>query len=167
MRVSTGVPGFDRLVDDGLPANRLYVLSGPPGSGKTTFSAHFVTEGAKQGETCLYLTMHETRAELADDLGSYEFGFDRALSTDRVQFMNAFDSETKRLLSSPGENDFSSSVQTMTNRLVNFIEANGVSRVVIDSTMLLEYFYPSSTGRTCSFSRRSSRSTPRRWSSPR
>jgi len=29
MRASSGVPGFDALVDGGFPENRLYVVSGP------------------------------------------------------------------------------------------------------------------------------------------
>ena len=50
MRVSSGVPGFDELVEGGLLKDRLYVVSGPPGSGKTTFSSQFITQGAKEGE---------------------------------------------------------------------------------------------------------------------
>jgi len=66
MRISSGVPGFDDLVEGGLLTERLYVVSGPPGSGKTTFSTMFIMEGARSGENCLYVTMHETEAELVE-----------------------------------------------------------------------------------------------------
>jgi KaiC/GvpD/RAD55 family RecA-like ATPase len=142
MRISTGVDGFDALVDGGLLRDRLYVLSGPPGSGKTTFSSHFVTEGARSGEKCLFLSMHETESELVHDMSGYEFGFDRAAKSGNLEFRNVFDSNAKRLLKGPGGNDFSSGVKNMTNRLVGFINSREIDRLVIDSTMILEHFYP-------------------------
>ena len=54
------------------------VLFGPPGSGKTTFCSQFVTQGAKRGEDCLYVTMHETESQLREDMAGYDFGFDLA-----------------------------------------------------------------------------------------
>jgi KaiC/GvpD/RAD55 family RecA-like ATPase len=144
MRISTGVDGFDSLVDGGLLQDRLYVLSGPPGSGKTTFTSQFVTEGARDGEKCLFLSMHETEEELVHDMSRYEFGFDRAAKSGNLEFRNVFDSNAKRLLKGPGGNDFSSGVKNMTNRLVGFINSRNIDRLVIDSTMILEHFYPDS-----------------------
>ena len=135
MRVQSGVPGFDELVDGGLLSDRLYVVSGPPGSGKTTFSSQFITEGAKSGETCLYVTMHETKAELAEDMSGYEFGFDRALGSDAVQFLNLVTESGKRAITQYGTDG------GLTNRLVSFIEANDIDRAVVDSTMLLQHFF--------------------------
>jgi KaiC/GvpD/RAD55 family RecA-like ATPase len=134
MRVSTGVPGFDQLVEGGLLGNRLYVVSGPPGSGKTTFCAQFVTEGAKQGEDCVYVTMHETKTELMQDMSGFEFGFDRAMQSDSIQFLNLVTEEGKRTITQFGSDG------GLTNRLVAFIEHNNVDRVVVDSTMLLQHF---------------------------
>ncbi|QGX94475.1 KaiA-binding protein [Haloplanus rallus] len=142
MRLSTGVDGFDELVDGGLLRNRLYILSGPPGSGKTTFSSQFVTEGVRAGEKCLYLSMHETEEELVHDMSAYQFGFEKAAHSGKLQFRNVFDSNAKRLLKGPGGNDFSSGVKNMTNRLVSFINSREIDRLVIDSTMILQYFYP-------------------------
>ena len=63
-RVSTGTPGLDDVVDGGLPPNRMYLVQGPPGSGKTTLSLGFLLEGVRHGEPVLYVTLSETGEEV-------------------------------------------------------------------------------------------------------
>jgi KaiC/GvpD/RAD55 family RecA-like ATPase len=135
MRVSSGVPGFDDLVEGGLLANRLYVVSGPPGSGKTTFCSQFIAQGARNGADCAYVTMHETKDELVEDMSGYEFGFDRAMRSESVRFLNLVTERGKRTITKFGNDG------GLTSRLVAFIEENGIDRVVIDSTMLLQHFF--------------------------
>ncbi|WP_424016776.1 RAD55 family ATPase [Halorientalis pallida] len=135
MRVSSGVPGFDEIVEGGLPANRLYVVSGPPGSGKTTFSSQFITEGARNGENCLYVTMHESKDELINDMSNFDFGFEKVMRSDRVQFLNLVTEAGKRTITQFGTDG------GLTNRLKAFIESNDIDRAVIDSTMLLQHFF--------------------------
>jgi len=148
MRVSSGVPGLDDLVGGGMPARRLYVVSGPPGSGKTTLSTQFLVEGAKQGEGGLFVSMHESREDIVEDMSGYGFGFERAVETDRVTFVDVFSSEGKRLFQPPGKHRDASS---LVNRLTGFIESNGVERVVVDSTMLLEHFLSDTENNTIQF----------------
>ncbi|NUE01367.1 KaiA-binding protein [Halorubraceae archaeon YAN] len=136
MRIPSGVSGFDSLTDGGFPEGRLYILSGPPGSGKTTFSAQFLTKGYENGERGLYVSMHETRVGIIQDMSGYEFGFDRAMQDTRVHFLDALGSEGKRFFGSPGERVDRNS---LVNRLVGFVESRGIDRVVVDSTMLLRY----------------------------
>jgi len=47
--ISTGVPGLDDVLSGGLTANRLYLLQGRPGSGKTTLALQFLMAGAAAG----------------------------------------------------------------------------------------------------------------------
>jgi circadian clock protein KaiC len=55
--VPTGIQGLDEILLGGLPAGKMYLLSGSPGAGKTTFSLQFIAEGIKRGERCLYIAV--------------------------------------------------------------------------------------------------------------
>ncbi|AUX09370.1 RecA-superfamily ATPase [Halalkaliarchaeum desulfuricum] len=91
-----------------MPAGRLCVVTGAPGSGKTTFCAQFVTEGVANGETCLYISMHETREGITEDMSGFSFGFsfgfERAIETERLKFLDAFSSHGSRFFGNPGAN---------------------------------------------------------------
>ena len=63
-RASTGIQGLDYLLRGGLPAHRLHLLEGDPGTGKTTIALQFLMEGRRRGERCLYVTLSETSTEL-------------------------------------------------------------------------------------------------------
>lgn len=62
--VSTGNVGFDSILKGGLPSNRLYLLEGTPGAGKTTLGLQFLLAGVAAGESVLYITLSETSEEL-------------------------------------------------------------------------------------------------------
>ncbi|HZF81407.1 MAG TPA: ATPase domain-containing protein, partial [Rubrivivax sp.] len=62
--LATGAPGLDDVLGGGLVANRLYVLEGAPGAGKTTVAVQFLLQGARRGEPVLYITLSETAEEL-------------------------------------------------------------------------------------------------------
>src|SRR6185312_2728752 len=62
--VRTGTEGLDEVLGGGLPPRRLYLFQGDPGVGKTTLALRFLVSGAEHGESCLYVTLSETREEL-------------------------------------------------------------------------------------------------------
>jgi circadian clock protein KaiC len=71
---STGTPGLDDILAGGLARDRVYLLEGSPGTGKTTAAITFLRAGANLGEKTLYITLSETEDELRD--GARAHGWD-------------------------------------------------------------------------------------------
>lgn len=63
-RCASGVEGLDIILQGGLPKNRLYLIQGDPGVGKTTLAMQFLLEGERLGEKGLYITLSETKDEI-------------------------------------------------------------------------------------------------------
>src|SRR3989344_410962 len=71
--IKTGIPGFDELLDKGIPKGRSLLVTGGPGSGKTIFCLQILTLAALRGEKCLYLTFEESEERLIEYLENFGF----------------------------------------------------------------------------------------------
>jgi circadian clock protein KaiC len=76
LRAATGVAGLDDILGGGLPRDRLYLVQGLPGVGKTTLALQFLLEGVRQGERVLYITLSETEAEIQQVATSHGWSLD-------------------------------------------------------------------------------------------
>lgn len=74
-KAKTGISGLDEILAGGLSRGNVFLLEGSPGAGKTTISMQFLMAGAKQGESCLYITLSETEAELRHSAASHGWEF--------------------------------------------------------------------------------------------
>lgn len=72
--VKTGIPGFDELMEKGLPKGISTLVCGGPGSGKTIFCLQTMNYGASKGEKCLYMTFEESPERLKEHMK--DFGWD-------------------------------------------------------------------------------------------
>jgi circadian clock protein KaiC len=75
-RVATGVAGLDDVLGGGLPVDRLYLVQGSPGVGKTTFGLQFLRAGVAAGEAVLYITLSETEDEIREIASSHGWALD-------------------------------------------------------------------------------------------
>src|SRR5690242_8587010 len=69
--VTSGIPALDYILRGGFAANRVHLIEGEPGSGKTTLGLQFLMEGRDKGERCLYITLSEGRDELIHVAGTH------------------------------------------------------------------------------------------------
>lgn len=86
-RIKTGLKELDELLSGGLPSNSITLVSGTPGSGKTILCFHYLVEGLKNGENCLYLSSDERVENIikqADELG---FNFRPWVEQGKLKFM--------------------------------------------------------------------------------
>ncbi len=56
MRIETGIPGLDEMIEGGVPFPSTILLAGGTGVGKTTFSLQFLFGGTKSGEGGIFFT---------------------------------------------------------------------------------------------------------------
>ena len=75
-RASTGIPGLDNILGGGLTPDRLYLVEGTPGTGKTTLALQFLMEGVRLGLPGLYITLSETADELRAVAESHGWSLD-------------------------------------------------------------------------------------------
>jgi circadian clock protein KaiC len=75
-KASTGIAALDDILHGGLLPERLYLVDGNPGSGKTTLGLQFLLQGVRQQERCLYVTLSETRDELVKSAASHDWSLD-------------------------------------------------------------------------------------------
>ncbi|WP_297497566.1 ATPase domain-containing protein [Thermococcus sp.] len=74
-RIRSGIPGFDGLIEGGFPKGTTVLVTGPTGSGKTTFGVQFVYKGAElYNEPGVIVTMEERAQDLRREMKS--FGWD-------------------------------------------------------------------------------------------
>jgi circadian clock protein KaiC len=75
-KCATGITGLDDILQGGLTRNCLYLIEGNPGVGKTTLALQFLMEGVRRKERCLYVTLSETKTELAAVAQSHDWNLD-------------------------------------------------------------------------------------------
>jgi circadian clock protein KaiC len=124
----TGVAGLDQVLDGGLPRDRLYLVQGDPGVGKTTLALQFLTAGLKAGEPCLYITLSETSEELRAAAKSHGWSLD-GLPMFELSAAEELTTEQGNTLFHPAEVEL---VET-TRLLLAEIERVKPARLVIDS----------------------------------
>jgi circadian clock protein KaiC len=71
-RASTGLPALDAVMSGGIPRGQSVLLSGPSGTGKSTFARHFIDAGARSGEKGILVAFEEHPGDYlagADEVG--------------------------------------------------------------------------------------------------
>ncbi|MGI4747689.1 MAG: ATPase domain-containing protein [Janthinobacterium lividum] len=127
-RVTTGISGLDEILNGGLTRNRVYLVEGSPGTGKTTLSLQFLLDGAKQGETGLYITLSETVNELKAVAASHGWSLDSLALFELVSEVE-LDPDSEQSILHPSEVELGET----TREVMRKIDELRPARVVFDS----------------------------------
>jgi circadian clock protein KaiC len=127
--ISTGIPGLDDILSGGLDPDRLYLVEGEPGTGKTTLALQYLLEGARRGETGLYVTLSETERELRLVARRHGWSIDDLAIFELVPPEASLDPERELTVFHPAELELSETSKLIFNR----VNETDPLRVVFDS----------------------------------
>ncbi len=125
----TGNGGLDFILRGGLPAGRMYLLEGTPGSGKTTLGLEFLLEGLRLGEPVLYITLSESREELLVVAESHGLSLDGVAIFELASADEAIGQGTEQSILHPWEAELGQTVALIRSE----VERVKPTRVVFDS----------------------------------
>lgn len=128
-RLSTGIPGLNAILGGGLPPNRLYLVHGEPGCGKTTLALQFLLAGVAAGESGLFVTLSETKDELEAVARSHGLSLDGIGVFEIRAGEDNLKPEEQYTAFHPSEVELGETVQT----LLAEVERAKPARLVIDS----------------------------------
>ncbi|HVX10037.1 MAG TPA: ATPase domain-containing protein [Pirellulales bacterium] len=128
-RSKTGIAGLDDVLCGGLLPNRLYLVDGNPGSGKTTLSLQYLMEGVSRGEKVLYITLSETKEELLAGAASHGWSLDGIEIVELIDSQNGLDGDGQVTMYPTAEVE----LHETTRRILAAVEKTNPSRVIFDS----------------------------------
>jgi circadian clock protein KaiC len=125
----TGIPGLDSILHGGLTRNRMYLLEGVPGSGKTTLGMQFLQEGARLGEPVLYVTLSESAGELRDVAASHNWSLDGIVLREMIPTEESLAPDDQYTVFHPSEIELTET----TKLILQDVERIKPARIVFDS----------------------------------
>ncbi len=127
MRIKTGISGLDSMTEGGFIAGSVNLVSGPPGSGKSLFGIHYISEGASRGEAGIYITLEEGAESIS--AAALRYGMD--MEREGIYLVDFGDIRE----------DDAVSFLSLREYLEGMLRNRSISRVVIDSISSISVQY--------------------------
>jgi circadian clock protein KaiC len=86
----TGIPGFDSILEGGIPKGRAFLITGSTGTGKTVFANEFLYRGiTKYNEHGVYVTFEEQPGDIIKNVRNFGWDFDILIKQKKLVFVDA------------------------------------------------------------------------------
>lgn len=128
-RVTSGIPGLDSLIEGGFPQRKTFLVTGPPGSGKSIFCLQFLAEGLKNGEKAVYVAVDEKPADVVEQAASLGWDLAKYIDTKDLLILDSAPYFTSRM---GGSREKEVDIQKFVGDLSNYVTRMEATRLVID-----------------------------------
>ena len=127
-RVTTGIDGLDPLLSGGLIRGRSYLVSGEPGTGKTTFCIQYILEGVRNGENGVFVTIDEKPEHLIADSEAIGWDLESPIKKGSLQLL-----DVTNYFSDVRTGEVAAiKIDRVARELEKFVKKNKARRLVID-----------------------------------
>ncbi len=130
-RCPTGIDGLDNILNGGIPRGNTIMLSGQPGTGKTSLSLEFLLHGAREGEKCIFIAATEPQEKLITNMIPYDFFDKDLLKSGKLQFMDLADIQKKAKTDKAELN--AEEANDLLQAILEVVKDKEAQRMVIDS----------------------------------
>jgi circadian clock protein KaiC len=131
-KVPTHIEGFDEILGGGLPSGHVVLVSGLPGTMKSTLTyAILHGNAAARHAKCLYISLEQTRRSLEAQMGAMGFDVESVRGDVHILDVGTIQKEVGRSATRPWMEFLRRTMQTKK-------DIDGVDFVVIDSLEALE-----------------------------
>jgi circadian clock protein KaiC len=131
-KVLTYIEGLDDTLGGGLPVGHVVLLSGLPGTMKSTLSYSILHRNARErGAKCLYVSLEQTRKSLEDQMATMGFDVEAVRGDVHILDVGSIQKEIGKSATKPW-------MEFLRRTLTTRRDIDGVDLVVIDSLEALE-----------------------------
>jgi len=131
-RVSTGINGLDEMLGGGYPRNRIILVRGGPGSGKTIFSIQFIVDGAKKGERGIYITLEEPLDLVKTNIASFKWNIEGLEKKGLIKMIDLSQIVYRQSISIKGDSDTKLKISDVADSIRSTVENFRAERLAVD-----------------------------------
>ncbi|MGD9778712.1 RAD55 family ATPase [Methanomethylovorans sp.] len=88
-KISSGIPGLDRILEGGLFSNSSTLVTGKPGTGKTTFGLQFISEGLNRKEPCIIVSFECLHNSLVNEAKKHGWEMEQYIDDGLLKVISA------------------------------------------------------------------------------
>lgn len=134
---ATGIEDLDDLLNGGIPRGNVVLVSGPPGTGKTTLCLEYVSRGAAMEENAAFISVTEPVDRLLTFARGYAFFDEQEVEKGTLNFFDL------RLIADrlglPDDQYDLEDTQALLSVIESIVKEYEIERLIIDSITALCY----------------------------